>query len=148
MGHAHLVFGPASRLPMTYVENCADCISTVVDTPQASGETFNIVDGHDVSSWTYIGEYLSRTGSAGRRIPVPYQLALTGARLVEWIDQQCWNGEARLPGLLIPRRFQSRFARARVSTRKLRDVLGWRPPFDFAQCLQRTYRTPGSNGPE
>jgi nucleoside-diphosphate-sugar epimerase len=140
-GGWHLVFGPATRLPLTYVENCADCVSAVVEKHPVSSETFNVVDGHDISSWQYAGEYLRRTGSTGRRIPIPYHLPLAAARLAGWMNQQWWHGDARLPGLLVPRRFQSRFARSRVSTRKLREGLGWHPPFDFEQCLLRTYQT-------
>ncbi|HXJ84544.1 MAG TPA: NAD(P)-dependent oxidoreductase [Candidatus Methylomirabilis sp.] len=139
LGRWHLVFGPATRLPLTYVENCADCFAEVVDNRRAAGETFNVVDGHDATAWRYLGEYLRRTGSSVRRVPVPYGVALAGARLADWINERCWRGRARLPGLLIPRRFQSRFKPVRVSAHKLRDVLEWRPPFDLAQSLQRTY---------
>lgn len=142
LGRWHLVFGPTTRLPLTYVENCADCFAEVVDNRSAAGETFNVVDGHDPTAWRYLGEYLRRSGSPALRVPVPYQVALTGARLADWINERCWRGRVRLPGLLVPRRFQSRFKPVRVSTQKLRDVLGWRPPFDFAQCLQRTYEAP------
>ena len=139
LGKLHLVFGPTTRLPLTYVENCADCFAEVVANRRAVGETFNVADGHDASAWRYLGEYLRRTGSPVRRIPIPYRVALAGAGLADWINERCWDGRARLPGLLIPRRFQSRFKPLGVSTRKLREGLGWHPPFDFAQSLQRTY---------
>ena len=107
--------------------------------PRAIGETFNVVDNHDVSSWRYLGEYLRRTGARVQRIPVPYAVALAGSLLADAINRGLFRGKAKLPGLLIPCRFRARFKPLRFSTRKLQEVLGWSPPFDSAQCLQRTY---------
>jgi UDP-glucose 4-epimerase len=139
VGRWHLVFGPSTRLPLTHVENCADCFARAVEDPRAAGETFNVVDGHDVSSWRYLGELLRRTGAGEYRIPVPYAAALAGSRLADWVNRRLCRGRARLPGLLIPCRFQARFRPLRFSTSKLEEALGWSPPLDFAQCLGRTY---------
>jgi nucleoside-diphosphate-sugar epimerase len=144
IGRWHLVFGPSTRLPLSYVENCADCFAHTVNNPRAAGETFNVLDGHEVSIWHYLGEYLRHTGHHEYRIPIPYGLALTGVWLADWVNWRLCQGNAKLPGLLIPCRFQARFKPLRFSNRKLQDVLGWSPPFDFAQCLQRTYTAPGS----
>ena len=57
LGRWHLVFGPSTRLPLTYVENCADCFAQAVENPRAVGETFNVVDGHEIGAWHYLGEY-------------------------------------------------------------------------------------------
>jgi UDP-glucose 4-epimerase len=142
LGRWHLVIGPATRLPLTYVENCADCFAHAVENPRAAGATFNVVDGHEITSWHYLGEYLRRTSSHGHRIPVPYAAALTATRLADWTNRRLCQGKARLPGLLIPCRFQARFKPVRVSTRKLEEILGWKPPWDFAQSVQRAFAAP------
>jgi 2-alkyl-3-oxoalkanoate reductase len=142
LGRWHLVFGPLAQPPLTYVENCADCFAEAAENPRAVGQTFNVVDGHDVSSWRYLGEYLRRTGVRQYRIPVPYHAALMGTNLAEWINQRFFGGQARLPGLLIPCRFQARFKPLRFSTRKVEEALGWHPPLDFTRCLQRAYMRP------
>jgi nucleoside-diphosphate-sugar epimerase len=129
-----------TRLALTHVENCADCFARVVDDQRAAGETFNVVDDCEVTVWRYLGEYLRRSESPTRRIPIPYGAALAAGVVAESINERFWGGRTRLPGLLVPRRFRARFIPVRVSTRKLRGVLGWHPPFDFAQCLERTYR--------
>jgi nucleoside-diphosphate-sugar epimerase len=144
LGSWHLVFGPSTRLPLTYVENCADCFAQAVENPRAAGETFNVIDGHDVGTWHYLGEFIRRTGVRAHRIPVPYAMAVTGARLADWINRRIFQGKLKLPGLLIPCRFQARFKPVQFSTRKLRDRLGWHPPYDFLQCLQHCY---GVSGP-
>jgi 2-alkyl-3-oxoalkanoate reductase len=146
LGRWHLVIGPATRLPLTYVENCADCFALAVENPRAAGATLNVVDGHEITSWRYVGEYLRRTSSRGHRIPVPYTAALTAARLADWTNRRICKGKARLPGLLIPCRLQARFKPVRVSTQKLEEVLGWKPPWDFAQCLRRAFEAPDPLG--
>ncbi len=139
LGRWHLVFGPSTRLPLTHVENCADCFAEAVENPRAVGQTFNLVDGHDISSWHYLGEYLRRNGARGHRIPVPYVAALSGSLLADGINRRLCRGRARLPGLLIPCRFRARFKPLQFSTHALQEVLGWRPPLDLAECLRRTY---------
>ena len=139
LGRWHLVFGPSTRLPLTHVENCADCFAVAVENPRAVGETFNVVDGHEISSWRYLGEYLRRTEAREHRFPVPYAVALSGSLLADWVNRRFFHDRARLPGLLIPCRFRARFKPLQFSTRKVEEVLGWRPPLDLAECLRRTY---------
>ena len=74
-----------------------------------------------------------------RRFPVPYAVALSGSLLADWVNGRFFHDRARLPGLLIPCRFRARFKPLRFSTCKVEEVLGWRPPLDFAECLWRTY---------
>lgn len=139
LGRCHLVFGPSTRLPLTHVENCTDCFAEAAENPRAIGETFNVVDGHNISSWQYLGEYLQRIGGSEHRFPVPYPAALSASLLADWVNRWFYRGRARLPGLLIPCRFRARFKPVLVSTRKLQEVLGWHPPLDFLECLRRTY---------
>ncbi len=141
LGRWHFVIGPSTRLPLTYVENCADCFARAVEDPRAIGETFNVVDGHEIGAWRYLGEYIRLTGRSEHRIPVPYWLGITMSRLADWINRRIFGGKVRVPGLFIPCRFQARFKPVRFSTSKLRDTLGWRPAFDFAQCFLRCRTT-------
>lgn len=139
VGRLHLVFGPSTRLPLTHVDNCADCFVLAVEHPRAVGETFNIVDGHEISAWRYLGEYLRRTKTREHRLPIPYPLALFGVLSADWINRRLLHKRLRLPGLLIPCRFRARFKPLRFSNSKIQEVLGWHPPFDLAECLRRTY---------
>ena len=59
----YLLFGPFTRLPLSYVDNCADCLVTAVENPAASGEIFNIIDGDEVRVWQYAREYARRIRS-------------------------------------------------------------------------------------
>jgi UDP-glucose 4-epimerase len=139
IGRWHLVFGPLKQLPLTHVDNCADCFAAVVENARAIGETFNVVDGYKINSWRYLGERNRRSGLAERRIPIPYPVALSGALSADLINRWFLGDGARLPGLLVPCRFRARFKPLHYSTQKLEQVLNWRPPLDLEECLKRTY---------
>jgi UDP-glucose 4-epimerase len=139
VGRVHVVFGGSTRLPLTHVVNCADFFATAVEDSRAIGETFNVVDGDEVRTWSYLGEYLKHSGDGGFRVCLPYSLALAGVRLVSWSSRRIFRGKGKLPSLLVPCRFEARFKPLRFSNRKAGELLGWGPPMSFAECLRLTY---------
>ena len=143
VGPLHLVIGPKTRLPLTYVENCASICVEAAEDPRAVGETFNVVDDEGPTAWSYLGEYLRRSGGRGLRVPVPYGPALAGSRLAHATLGRVVRD---LPGLLIPARFEARFKPLRFGNRKAREVLGWRPPLAFEECLRRTFDAKAPRG--
>lgn len=138
--HAYLMFGPFTRLPLTHVANCADCIVTALEKPAAVGETFNIIDGDDIRVWRYAREYALRTGQGGVPIPLPYYFGFGLALLASMTSRVLFGEKGKLPSLLVPRRFEAQFKPVRFSTRKLKDKLAWTPPLDFDRCLDLTYK--------
>jgi nucleoside-diphosphate-sugar epimerase len=144
LGPLHLVFGGSTRIPLTHVVNCAHLLVTATEDPRAIGETFNVVDDDEARTWGYLGEYLRRTGAGGFRVPVPYPVAMAGVRLARWSSRRLFRGKGKLPSLLVPCRFEARFKPLRFSNRKAREVLGWRPPRSFPDCLRLTYEGPGA----
>jgi UDP-glucose 4-epimerase len=147
-GPLEIVIGPTRQMPLTHVENCADCFVTAAEKPEAAGQTFNVVDGHDVSVWRYAGEYLRRTGTRRMRVPLPYWLGITATRIIQRASKIIFKGKGKLPSLFVPCRFEARFKPLRFANDKLRDVLGWRPPLDWDQCLRRTYEAVESATPQ
>jgi 2-alkyl-3-oxoalkanoate reductase len=135
-GRHHLVIGPLTRIPMTHVENCADVFALAVTNERARGQTLNVVDGPGERIWTYLSDYMRGSCRPGWRLPVPYWLALMMVRLG---SATVFRTATRVPGILIPRRFESRLKPLRFENGKLRETLGWTPPFNYRQCLARTY---------
>ncbi len=136
IGKLHLVFGPLTRIPLTHVENCADLFALAASDPRARGQTLNVVDGPGERIWSYLSDYLRGTGQRGLRIPVPYWLAISLVRLAY---ATVFRRATKVPGLLIPNRFESRLKPLRFTNQRVRELLGWKPPLDFGQCLARTY---------
>jgi 2-alkyl-3-oxoalkanoate reductase len=135
-GRHHLVIGPQTRIPMTHVENCADVFALAAEDPRARGQIFNVVDGFGERIWSYLSDYLRGSGQPGWRLPVPYWLSMCVVRLA---FATVFRHAAKVPSILIPRRFESRFKPLRFENRRLRETLGWRPPLDHKECLARTY---------
>ena len=137
-GRHHLVIGPLTRIPMTHVENCADVFALAAVDGRARGQTLNVVDGPGERIWTYLSDYMRGSGNRGWRLPVPYWFAIMMVRLG---FATVFRTATKVPGILVPRRFESRLKPLRFENRKLREMLGWTPPLDYRQCLARTYGT-------
>jgi nucleoside-diphosphate-sugar epimerase len=138
-GRAYLMFGPFAPLPLTHVANCADCIASVIDSPLAVGQIFNVVDGDEVRVWRYVREFSRRTGQKGVMVPIPYRVGLGVAYLALFTSQLLFGKTGKLPSLLTPRRYESQFKPIHFSDRKLREILNWKPRFDFKGALDLSY---------
>jgi UDP-glucose 4-epimerase len=142
VGRIHLVFGGWRRPPYTHVENCADCFRLALENPDAVGGTFNVVDGHDVTAWRFMGEHLKRSRTRGLRVQLPYWLVRLVVAAVNSGSRLVLGPRAKLPSLFVPALFAQVYRPVRYRTQRLREALGWRPPLDFEQCLARTYAFP------
>jgi UDP-glucose 4-epimerase len=134
LGPVQAVIGPLGRLPLTHVENCADCFAAATESAAAVGHTFNVDDGHGIRTWRYARD----VAAGGARVPVPYGLALGVVRLVHRVARALLGERLRVPSLFVPRRFEARFKPVRTSRRQLEQVLGWRPPLTYEEALRRT----------
>jgi nucleoside-diphosphate-sugar epimerase len=140
LGRLHLVFGfPGRRIPLTHVENCADCFVAVTLDARAAGRTFNVVDDEGVSAWGFMGEYLRGMGNGGVRVVVPYWLGYGLTRVARAVSQFMFRGDGKLPSILVPCQFEARFKPLRFTNRRLREVLDWTPPISYRECLSRTF---------
>ena len=134
------MFGPFTRLPLTHVVNCADCVVSAFERPTAVGETFNVVDGDDIRVWRYVHEYVKRSGQGGLLIPVPYRFGLGLAYLAWLVSRGLFGKKGRLPSLLTPRRYELQFKPIKFNSQKLQNKLSWTPSLGFEECLNDTYR--------
>jgi nucleoside-diphosphate-sugar epimerase len=139
VGRAYVMIGPTTRLPLTHVENCADCLVASLESPAAIGQVFNVVDDDVVRVWRYAREHARGTGRRGIPVPVPYVLGLAIAHLAAATSRLLFGRKGKLPSLLTPRRFEAQFKPLRYSNRRLREALGWKPPLRLAERLASTY---------
>jgi 2-alkyl-3-oxoalkanoate reductase len=137
IGRLHFLIGPATHLPLTHVENCADLFVKAAADPRAIGKTFNVVDGPGEKMWTYVGNHLRLSGGGGVRVPVSY--ALTSAT-IKLLYASVLKRRERLPSLLIPRRFEARLKPLQFTNQRVHEVLGWQPPLTYSECMRLTYQ--------
>lgn len=140
-GRLRLMFGPFTRLPLTYVDNCADCLVAALANPASIGQTFNVIDSEDIRVWRYVREHAAGGGKHSLLLPLPYHVGLAGAHLASFASRLLFGKKGKLPSLLVPSRYESQFKPLRFSNRKLKELLDWAPPLSFEKCLSETYGT-------
>ncbi len=119
--------GIANRRSLLYLGNLAHAVALALEHPAAGGEIFLLSDGEDVST----PELIRKIAAAGRH---PARLFSFPPVILRWAATLVGRGEAasRLLDSL------------GVDGRKIRDRLGWRPPFTMDQGLARTIAGDGA----
>src|SRR5262249_20144329 len=104
-GPFYILFGPLSRLPLSHVENCADCIVSAAENPISIGKVFNVIDSDEIRVWQYVRKYARYSGALGFFIPIPYRLGLGLAHAVSLSSKALIGPNAKIPSLLQPHRY-------------------------------------------
>ena len=112
-----------NRRSLVHVANLVDAIVTCMDAPAATGQTFLVSDGEELSTPDLIRRLAAGMGRTARLLPCP-------VKLLEWSAGVCGQSAAlsRLTGSLV------------INTSKLRQSLGWRPRIQLDQGLIDTAR--------
>ncbi len=110
-----------NKRSLIYVGNLVDALTTCTVHPDAAGKTYLVSDGEDVSTPELIRQTASALGVPDRLIPFPVSLIRLAGKL---------TGKSgavnRLTGSLT------------VDSSKIRQELGWVPPFTMDEGLQET----------
>jgi len=144
LGPVRLLFGARTTLRLTYVDNCAQCFIAAALSPDAAGETINVIDSGEVTAWRYAGALRRHGGRRVVRVVVPYGLAFGLVRVGHRIARTVLGPAPRLPGLMVPRRFEGRFKPLRYRVERATTLRGSRPavPFEQAAALAMSTREP------
>jgi len=137
-GKLLLRMGAMARLPLTYVENCAQAIVMAAENPSASGQTLNVVDDEMPSQRRYcllIRPYLSPRPTI---VPIPLLVMRSLAGLAAMTNKLLLGGRAKIPGILVPAKLEARCRPLRFSNAKIKRVLGWTPTYGLMEALQRS----------
>ncbi len=110
-----------NRRSLLFVGNLCDAIATCLEHPAAAGETFLLSDGEDLSTPELIRRIATVMNRQSRLIPVPEALIELAGRLAGRHAEV-----ERLVGSLC------------VDSSKIRDTLGWCPPYSVDDGLRRT----------
>ena len=140
LGPLLLVIGPLARLPLTHVENCADAVRAGRRGPPRRRADAQRRRRRRPARLGLRRRAPARHRHPGGARPVPYGAALAAVRLVRAASRggtsaargscrACWCRGGSRPDS----------SRCATSNRRLREVLGWRPPLGPAERLRRTY---------
>jgi nucleoside-diphosphate-sugar epimerase len=128
-----LHLGLNNRIPLTYVDNCAEAIFFAGLRKGIEGQVFNITDDDLPTSREFISMYKRRV----RRffsLPIPYPLWFSFCYL--WEKYSKWS-EGQLPPVFNSRGCSVYWKGNTYSNRKAKELLGWQPRVPMQEALER-----------
>ena len=132
-----LHLGGSNRIPLTYVDNCADAIALAGLRPGVDREVFNVVDDELPTSRQFLRLYKRNVGRF-TSIYVPHAVSYILCYL--WEKYSMWS-EGQLPGAFNPWRWHTDWKRTRYSNEKMKALLGWKPIVPAAEGLKRYFES-------
>lgn len=142
-GRIWLRTGASARVPLTYVENCAEAVILAAESNSPQGQILNVVDDDLPTQRQFARLVLSRISPRRFLIPIPYLLLRLAAGTAAFLNRRMLNGRAQLPGLLIPCRLDARAKPLLYTNKRIKRLLGWTPRFSLHEGLERS-RAPES----
>lgn len=130
--------GSFSRLPLSYVENCAEAILLAAEHPGPLALTCNVIDDACPTQATYAREVTRRLSPRPRMVTIPWPVMRLLARSATLVNTLAFRGRAKLPAILVPARLHARFKPLRYTNALLRSSLGWTPRYQLAESLDRS----------
>ena len=127
--------GLSNRIPLTYVDNCAEAIVLAGLKKGIDGQVFNIVDDDLPTSREFLRLY-KRNVRRFISIPVPYTVWRAFCTL--WEKYSRWSG-GQLPPAFNRRACAVYWKGNTYSNKKAKDLLGWRPKVDMRESLKRFF---------
>jgi nucleoside-diphosphate-sugar epimerase len=127
--------GGRGRIPLTYVENCADAIVLAGLAEGAEGEVFNVVDDGLPTSRQFLGAY-KRNVRKFMSVPIPYTVTYALCALWEWYANR---SSGQLPPVFNRRECEFAWKGYKYSNRKLKERLGWQCSIPMQEALHRYF---------
>ena len=127
--------GGENRIPLTYVDNCADAIVLAGIRKGVDGEVFNIVDDQTPTSKEFLRMYKQNVNKF-RSLYVPYRVFYLFCYL--WERYSKWSG-GQLPPVFNRKRCSAYWKRNRYSNEKVKRLLCWSPKVSQDEALSRYF---------
>jgi len=132
----YLHLGGPNRIPLTYVDNCADAIALAGLKAGVDGEVFNVVDDDLPTSRQFLRLY-KRNVRHFRSIYIPHAISYTLCYL--WEKYSAWS-QGQLPPAFNRSRWHAEWKRTQYSNHKLKTKLGWTPKVPMPEALNRYFQ--------
>ncbi len=139
IGATYLVIGSRTVLPLTHIANCARYMAASIEAESALGATINLIDDYELTSAQLVREHLSRTGTPGRCVTVPYTPAWLLVKAIDRTGRAVLGADARLPSTLIPEIFAARYRPVHYDHSERVRTLGHVPVLSLDECLELTF---------
>lgn len=127
-----LHLGLGNRIPLTYVDNCAEAIVLSGLQKGVEGQTFNVVDDNLPKSRQFLRLY-KRNVKRFLSLPVPYPIWYFLNYL--WEKYSVWSG-GQLPPTFNRRKCATYWKGNTYSNKKAKELLGWQPRVPMDKALE------------
>ena len=130
-----LHLGGSNKIPLTYVDNCADAIALAGIKGGVDREVFNVVDDDLPTSRKFLGLY-KKNVRRFRSVYVPRGLAFL--LCCAWEKYSDWS-KGQLQPVFNRKMYGSYWKGNRYSNEKLKRLLGWNPRVPFREASRRYF---------
>jgi len=127
-----LHLGGSNRIPLSYVDNCADAIVLAGLKNDVDGQIFNVVDDDLPTSRKFLRMYKKNVRKF-RSIYVPHSMSYFLCYLWEKYSQ--WS-QGQLPPTFNRKAWESAWKGNTYSNEKLKKLLGWSPRVAFPEAAE------------
>jgi nucleoside-diphosphate-sugar epimerase len=132
-----LHLGGSNRVPLTYVDNCAEAIVLAGIVKGIDGEVFNVVDDDLPSSRRFLRLYKKQV----KRFPSVYvPRLLTYALCYLWEKYSAWS-QGQLPNTFSRKDWQATWKKTFYTNEKLKKQLGWRQKVPTSEGLNKYFES-------
>jgi nucleoside-diphosphate-sugar epimerase len=130
--------GAHARLPLTYVENCAEAIVMAAEVDSAKNQILNVVDDQTPSQRKYVSLLRKKTSPRPIVLPVPYTVMWLIAGGAKIFNRWFCGGQAKVPGIFVGCRLAARAKPLRYTNVGIKAAMGWKPRFTLKEALDRS----------
>jgi nucleoside-diphosphate-sugar epimerase len=130
-----LHLGLNNRLPLTYVDNCAEAIVLAGLRKGINAEVINVIDDDLPRSREFLRAYKER-GKSFVSIPMPYPAFFLLSYLWEKYSKY---SEGQLPPVFNRRACAAYYGGNTYSNKKAKELLGWQPRVEMRDALERFF---------
>jgi nucleoside-diphosphate-sugar epimerase len=130
-----LHLGGSNRLPLIFLDNCAEAIALAGLAKGIDGEVFIAVDDYLPTSREFLRLYKKNVRHFFS-VYVPYWLFYLMNSI--WEKYSHWS-EGQLPPVFNPRQCAAYYQKQRYSNRKLKEMTGWVPTVPFEEASKRYF---------
>jgi nucleoside-diphosphate-sugar epimerase len=127
-----LHLGLNNRIPLTYIDNCAEAIVLAGLKKGINGEVFNITDDNLPTSRQFLRQYKKQVRKI-TSIPIPYWVWYSFNAL--WEKYSKWS-QGQLPPVFNRRTCEIYWKPIRYSNNKAKELLGWQPKVSMNDALK------------
>ena len=142
-----LLIGGDAKMPLTYVENCAEALvkasvlRTPLGTPMKWGDVrgVNLVDDDLPTQQEFCQKLISYLPEKPRLLTINWLMVKTLSQIIWQGNKSLFQTKLKLPGLFVPKRLHARYKPMEYTNQKAKQTLEWSPRYTWDEALQRIF---------